>query len=210
MRKLIYIAFPLLIGCSGGEDAPNNMDYEDFAGETGLEENDTLVQSVDTSLDLSTSEGRLIHSLQEDYDTVENSSFNALDRFSFSESKKLGFKGKFEVPYGKSTMVYPIAKVFYYSFSDTTSTKNAFYNYLDGLSSNGEVDAIKINQDVESIKSPPLTVMMYDTVIVSAEYMCEHAENNWLSFEEALLSVYGSDFRYKIEINCGGPLKWVK
>lgn len=208
MRKIVYCLLPFLLACSGQDENSNSIDFEDFAGETGAEEIDSTALLVDTLIDLSTREGRLVHALSSVYDTIVNDDFNSLDRFTFSQSKKLGFKSKHEVPYGKSNKVFPTAKVFYYSFKDTTTTKNAFYNYLDGLSANGEAGAVKINQDMEAIKSPPLLLIVYDTVILSAEYMCEHAKNDWRPFEDSLMNIYGQTYRHKVTIDCGGPLKW--
>lgn len=207
MRKLVYILVPFIIACSGAEDEGNNVNYEDFAGETGIE-TDSFLLNIDTVLDLSTFEGKLIGALSSDYDTTVNTEFNPLDRFSFSESKKIGFKAKYEVPYGKTTMVYPQANFFYYSFNDTTTTKNAFYNYLDGLSASGEVGAVKINQDLNSIKSPPVFLLVYDTMIVTTEYFCEHAKNDWQPLQDSIEAIYGDNYRYKINLSCGGPLKW--
>ncbi len=208
MRKIMCCILPFLLACSGQEEESNSIDFEDFAGETGVEEIDSSNLNADTSVDLSTPEGKLVNALSSVYDTIVNDDFNALDRFTFSQTKKIGFKGKHEVPYGKSNMVYPTAKVFYYSFKDTTTTKNAFYNYLDGLSANGEAGAVKIDQDMESIKSPPLLLIVYDTVILSAEYLCEHAKNDWRPFEDSLMNIYGKSYRHKVTIDCGGPLKW--
>ena len=105
-------------------------------------------------------------------------------------------------------MVTPTANFFYYSFADSNKTLNAFYNYLDVMASDGEGGPVKLNEDVKSIKMPPMFMLVYDTIIVSTQYMCEHAENDWKSFQDSVLNTYGKNYKYQIDVACGGPLKW--
>ena len=116
------------------------------------------------------------------------------------------FVGKEDVPYGKTNMVTPKASLFYYTFKDTTATKNAFYNWLDCFGS--DCDVIKLGEDVDAIKTPPMYTLVYDTTIVIVEYLCEHEKNDWGTFQDSLLNKFGKDYRYAINIDCGGPLKW--
>ena len=210
MKNWAFILTLFVVSCSGNEEESNPMDYEDFVGETGVELQDSTELNTDTLIDLSTYKGRLINALSSDYIAIENDKFNTLDRFSFEHSEKIGFEAYYDVPYGKDLMVVPVANFFYYSFKDSTTTKNAFYNYLDGLSESGESGAVKINQDMESIKSPPLFLLVYDTMIISTEYLCEHANNSWESMQDSIESIYGTNYLHRIEIDCGGPLKWAK
>lgn len=208
MKKLLFLLIPFtFFACNGGDQDGEVINAEDFLGETGQ-----IIDSVeiDTTLniDLGTELSQLVNCLSSTYDTLSQSEFHLLDRFSFSTSQKLAFKGKSEVPYGKSAMVTPKANFFYYTFTDTTKTLSAFYNYLDEMAAEGEGGPVKLMEDVEAIKMPPMFMVVYDTVIVSAKYLCEHESNDWGSFQDSILKVYGSEYRYQIDVDCGGPLKW--
>jgi hypothetical protein len=198
---------PFIVACSGNEEPAEVLDADEFMGETGQ-----LIDSVEVNtneiVDLGSHLGQLIHKMDAEYDTTSNDSFHLLDRFSSSSSLKVQFKGLNEVPYGKSAMVTPKADFFYYTFPDTTKTLNAFYNYLDEMVPEGEGGPVKLNEDVDAVKMAPMFLVVYDTVIVSAKYLCEHEENNWNAFQDSILSVYGSEYRYQIDVDCGGPLKW--
>ncbi|MEX1002185.1 MAG: hypothetical protein WDZ35_08730 [Crocinitomicaceae bacterium] len=212
MQRIIqlYGVFLLLFtfSCGGGESESETVNFEDFAGQTGQEKVDTIaVDSIPVPEDHSQM-GELIQKLIPDYDTSGHKAFNVLDRFSFNQNRKVQFIGREKVAYGKSKEVTPLANVFYYTFSDTLKTKNAFYNYLDGMAAEGEGGPVKLHQDVKSIKMPPLFMVVYDTVIVSAEYMCEHKANDWKAFEDSIFAVFGKKYRYCIDVGCGGPLKW--
>lgn len=197
----------LLFSCSGEQEQADSMDFDDFAGETGVQEdNDTIVETVVVE-DLSEM-GQLIRNMEADYDTVYCTTSHPIDRFSFSTSRKVSFSGKEQVPYGKSNMVTPVADFFYYSFTDSNKTINAFYNYLDRLADDGEGGPVKLNEDVKFIKTPPLFMVVYDTIIVSAKYKCEHEAHNWRAFQDSVLKVYGKDYKYQIDVDCGGPLVW--
>ena len=210
MNRIWILIFPLLIfSCSGGEQDVEAVDYDDWAGETGLEE-DTANVDIEEEVDNSFSMNILMKNMQPEYDTSAFSDFHPMDRYSFSTSSKVKFVGKNEVPYGKSAMVTPTAEFFYYSFTDSNKTINAFYNYLDIMAEDGEGGPVKLLEDVEAIKTPPMFMLVYDTVIVSARYMCEHEKNDWNSFQDSILKVYGEEFKYQIDVDCGGPLKWIQ
>ncbi|UKN02548.1 hypothetical protein K6119_03335 [Paracrocinitomix mangrovi] len=210
MRNAIILACCIgLFACGSEEEQQEVLDFEDFAGETGIEE---VVDSANTNVEIDTNDNtgvsELISAMHSKYDTLALEDFHLLDRFGFSQSKKVKFKGNFEVPYGKSTMVKPTAELYYYSFADSNKTNSAFYNYLDGMASEGEGGPVKLNVDVDAIKTPPMFMLVYDTVIVATNYQCEHAKNDWQSFQDSLLNYFGENYRYSFEVDCGGPLKW--
>ena len=103
-------------------------------------------------------------------------------------------------------MVTPRAEFFYYTFNDSIKTKNAFYNWLDCFGV--ECDMIKLNEDIEHIKTPPQFALVYDTVIIAIEYRCEDQEFNWRPFQDSVISRFGKDYNYRMQIGCGGPLNW--
>ncbi|MFT4600671.1 MAG: hypothetical protein ACI857_000847 [Arenicella sp.] len=199
--------FFLAISCSEPVDS-ESMDFEDFAGETGIEEVDSVIQEVELAFDINTNSGKLRNSLASLYESDSTDEFHVMNRYSFNNKEQYKFTFLEQVPYGDNIMLNPTADFFYYSFKDTNATYNAFYNYLDGLASDGEGRPIKLNEDVSAIKSPPLFMAVYDTMIISAEYMCEHKAHDWDDFQDSIFSIYGKKYKYMIEIDCGGPLEW--
>lgn len=204
----VYLNILIVLFAISCRNEPNEtLDFDEFAGDTGLIE-DSLVVTTDSVKSDGTALGELIEAVKSEYDTLTLSEGHPMDRFGYSTSRKVQFKGLNEVPYGKTNMVYPLAKFYYYSFADTNKTLNAFYNYLDVIAEEGEGGPVKLNVDVESIKTPPLFMVVYDTVIVAANFMCEHKSNNWIPFQKSILDVFGKEFTHQINIDCGGPLKW--
>lgn len=197
-----------IISCGGDKEKEESIDFDDFAGSTGVEENDTATSDAVIEADNLFSVMKLVNKMSSDYDTSKMNESHPIDRFNFSSNRKIRFTGKEDVPYGKSSMVTPKADFFYYSFVDSNKTINAFYNYLDIMADEGEGGPVKLNEDVKAIKSPPMFMLVYDTVIVSAKYLCEHEKNDWDSFQDSIINVYGKDYKYQIDIDCGGPLKW--
>ena len=207
MRRLIVVFFTGLVffAC---QDSPKTetVSFEDIAGETGLEQSDDTLM-VDTLLTFDESvHGQFAKSMSEEFEIDSIDEFHVFDRYSSNQSKKTSFKNKETVAYGESQL-HPRANLFYYTFSDSTKTNNAFYNYLDELSIDAS-EPIQIEKDVEHVKSPPKYMMVYDTVIVLAEYSCEHQEYSWRNFQDSLKLYYGKKPKYEVELNCGGPLKW--
>lgn len=207
MKKLAPIVLIVLLACNGGRESEDALDIDDLLGQTGVEV-DSLTPDSDTIVSDGTPLGDLINAMSPSYDTMAQIKSHPMDRFSFSTSRKIQFRGNEEVPYGSSAMVTPTANFFYYSFADSNKTLNAFYNYLDVMASDGEGGPVKLNEDVKSIKMPPMFMLVYDTIIVSTQYMCEHAENDWKSFQDSVLNTYGKNYKYQIDVACGGPLKW--
>lgn len=206
-KNIIGLCFiSILISCNGNEEGPEVISMEDFMGETGeLEEKDVVEE--DSVVITPTGEiGLFVHNQLSGFDTSSINEFHPIDRFTFNQRNKILFKGKTNVAYG-DIMVTPRAEFFYYTFADTTKTKNAFYNWLDGFN-NGEGDEVKLNQDANSIKTPPRFALVYDTLIVTVNYRCEDQKQNWSSFEDSIVSRFGKNYNYRMEIGCGGPLTW--
>lgn len=206
-RFLIFPLLAFLIACAGKKEANDPIDFEDLAGETGVEEIDS--SSIDTIpvFDENSFSGKLKNAMKLDYSADTSTAFHPMDRYSFNKSEKMMLTKNTMVDYG-SSKVSPKAEIFYYTFSDTNATKNAFYNYLDDLSANGESGQVKLNEDMKSLKTPPVFMMVYDTLIVSAQLACEHKTNDWRPLKDSILSIYGNKYSYFIDIQCGGPLKW--
>ena len=202
-----YIFFSMLLLACGGEPQESNViSMEEFIGETGEE---SVVEEVviDTAEVIGTEIiDQFVSNQLEAFDTAIHSEYHPLDRFTFNQRQKIRFKSKTDVPYGDDTMVTPRAEMFYYTFSDTTKTKNAFYNWLDCFG--GECDMIKLNEDFGAIKMPPKFVIVYDTVIVVMDYRCEDQSFDWNPLEDSVVSQFGKNYNYRMHIGCGGPLKW--
>lgn len=210
MRKInlvLLLPFIFLFSCGGEEEAAEVISLEEFAGETGVPDFDSTNTASDTSaIELHSNIDFLVNSLRSKYDTTIIEKPHLMDRFGYSSVQKIQFIGKEKVAYGKSNMVVPKAEFYYYTFSDTSTTKNAFYNWMDCFGS--DCYPLVLNEDVDAIKMPPLSTWVYDTTVVIAKYLCEHEENDWKSFEDSIESKFGKSYKYSIKVNCGGPLKW--
>lgn len=206
LTYLTLLALPIIIFSCKDEPQENVVSIEDVMGETGevIEEEvevlDTLTKELTTSIDW------FIHGQLTAFDTLAQDEFHPLDRFSYNQKEKIRFKSKEDVAYGSETMVTPRADWFYYTFSDTLKTKNAFYNWLDGFTQEGT--EVKLNEDVEALKTPPFFTLVYDTVIIIADYRCEDKRFNWKPFEDSVLNRFGKDYNYRMDVGCGGPLTW--
>ena len=209
-QTYFYLILSLLILYSCGSKKEQKIELvsmDDLMGDS-TEQTETQVDEApsDTIPVLSTKIGKLIYALQPDYDTTFTDKTHIFDRFGYNSSYKMEFVGKNEVSYGKSTMVVPKADLFVYNFSDSVKLNNAFYNWLDCFGS--DCQAVKLKEDVKAVKTPPSFTLVYDTTIVILEYPCEHVQNNWKSFKDSVIDKYGKNYRYRIDVGCGGPLKW--
>lgn len=199
-----------MLSCGGETPQEEIIDLEDLIGEVGemkidsSDMNNEAVQIGDTDFD------HFVFSQLQNYDTAALVDRHLLDRFGYSTNRRIQFVGKENVPYGKNGKATPKADIFYYCFSDSVKTNNAFYNYLDGMAEEGEGGPVKLMQDVDAIKMPPMQMFVYDTVIVSAHYTCEAVSNDWKPFKDSLISKFGSNYRYRFDVKCGGPLVWQK
>ncbi len=209
MKYLSVLNILLLMACSG--EAENEVvSMDDLMGETGSYEVDSSEIETGSKIDDNSVYGQFADSQLDMYDTTAHNEFHLLDRFGFSKSQKLLFTGKEDVPYGRNGRATPKAYLFCYNFSDSSKTNNAFYNYLDGMPEEGEGGPVRLLEDVASIKMPPMHMIVYDSSIVTIRYTCEAEENDWDSFEDSLIAKYGRAYRYRFDVDCGGPLKWEK
>lgn len=207
-NKLVFWFLTLiLVACGSQEEEKTPVSLDDFLGETGQELDNEALEITDTiEVELTGAVNKFINSQLVGFDTSVITEFHPLDRFTFSQRQKIGFKSKTNVPYGKDKEVTPRAEFFYYTFQDTTKTKNAFYNWLDCFG--GECDQVRLNENVEALKMPPLFAVIYDTVIVAVDYRCEDARFDWRPFQDSLLNQFGKKYNYQMRVGCGGPLTW--
>ena len=208
MKYKIGVFFVSLVffACSNDAEKGEVISMDDFAGETGelLENNtqieDTFIRDNDGPL------SQFLASQLANFDTVSHAEFNPIDRFSYSQKLKIEFESKTDVDYGKDKKVTPRASFYYYSFADSTKTKNAFYNWLDCFG--GECQQIKLFDDSSAIKMPPAYIAVYDTVIVVADYRCEDGKFSWEPFQDSIKNKFGAKARYELKVKCGGPIIW--
>jgi hypothetical protein len=168
------------------------VDFE-FRGDKGEPEFSSITDQV-------------TYALKGDYDTVALLKPHPFDRYGYTNASKVQYIGKNKIAYGKTNMLKPKAELFVYNFSDSTTLNNAFYNWLDCYGS--DCNEVKLKQNIDKIKTPPEFTLVYDTVLVSVKYMCEHKKNDWKSFQDSVISKFGKDYRYRIDVECGGPLVW--
>lgn len=205
--KLLSLLILIIFVSCKEEKQPEIISFDELAG---IEETDAMNDSAEqnnlmlanTPIDLFT-QSQLVA-----YDTFPHKEKHVLDRFGYNQTVKRDFIGKNKVKYGKTNEVTPVASIFYYTFSDSLKTKNAFYNWLDCYGA--DCNEIKLYEDIQAIKTPPMFTVVYDTVIVAVEYKCEHTQNDWKTFENSIINHFGENYKYSIAVDCGGPLVWKK
>jgi hypothetical protein len=208
-KKVVYLIFSILVIYSCSSKKEQNVEIismDDLMGDSTEQPSIIVEEKQDSVPILSTKIEKLLYALKPDYDTTFTNKSHVFDRFGFNTSYKLQFIGKNKVPYGKSIMVTPKANFFVYNFSDSVKLNNAFYNWLDCFGS--DCQAVKLKEDIKAVKTPPSFTLVYDTTIVILEYPCEHEKNNWKAFKDSIVKKYGYNYRYRIDVDCGGPLKW--
>lgn len=168
------------------------VDFE-FRGDKGEPEFSSLIDEV-------------TYALKNQYDTTTLVSPHPFDRYGYTSSSKVQYIGKNKINYGKTNKLKPKADLFVYNFKDSVTLNNAFYNWLDCYGS--DCSEVKLNQNIDKVKTPPEFTLVYDTVLVSVKYMCEHKKNDWRPFQDSVISKFGKDYRYRIDVECGGPLVW--
>jgi hypothetical protein len=198
-----------LLGCNyNKKQQVDTISIEELMGKTESLDTSLNEEVVDSNVVLESHIARLVTELQSNYDTLFSNEFHIFDRFGYHTGYKLKFIGKTNVPYGKSSMVTPIGNLFVYTFTDSTKLNNAFYNWLDCFGA--DCQEVKLMEDIKAIKMPPAFILLYDTTMVTLEYSCEHVQNDWKTFKDEIIKIYGKNYRYKIDVECGGPLKWKK
>ncbi len=208
MRKILFLGAALLFLACNEEASPDVITLEDLVGDVGEPERDSLLTDSSSAGEDPTGLLDFAASQMQQYDTLSLTDFHLMDRFSYSFCRKLRFKGRTDVPYGKTGTATPRADFFYYTFPDSVRTRNAFYNYLDGMAEEGEGGPVKLMEDVKAIKMPPMQMFVYDTTIIAVHYTCEAVKNNWRPFQDSLFGQYGKNYKYRFDVSCGGPLIW--
>ena len=215
MRIALYILTPVLmltmVSCGDDEQDQEVVDIEDIMGDVGEMEVDSSGEESADQMVLDNDFARFVFSQMDEYDTLTLDDRHLMDRFNFSSRKRIRFKGKEDVPYGRNGKATPDVKLYYYTFPDSVKTNNALYNYLDGMAAEGEGGPVKMLEDVDAIKMPPMQMFVYDTVIVSVHYTTEAEKgNDWSPFKDSLVYNFGDNYRYRFDVESGGPLIWEK
>jgi len=196
-KSVIILLVPFLAACNSKEQKQEVISFEELAGDTGSDTTMVMAQqNENTAYPFQVRE--FIKTQLSGYDTLTNPSSHPLDRFGYSSSVKLNFKSKNQTATEKT--------LWYYTFSDTIKTKNAFYNWLDCFGDGCE--PVQLNTNLAELNTVPLITLVYDTTIVSVTYACESNQAERKSFQDSLIGKFGKNYQYRIEASCHGPLKW--
>jgi len=205
MRNVLtVIALISLFACKE-ERQQEIISLDELTGETGSQEfiDTTQINILDSAPSLIND---FVNSQTSIYDTIGHQTPHSIDRFGFGTKQKLEFRSKKTFIDSKLNHITAVARLYYYTFSDTTKTINAFYNWLDCFGP--DCDVLKLNEDLAKLSTPPIFTLVYDTCIVAIEYVCGQEKNDWKSFQDSIISKFGKDYKYRIDSKCGGPLKW--
>ncbi|MBK9191136.1 MAG: hypothetical protein IPM77_06245 [Crocinitomicaceae bacterium] len=201
--KKIYFGLVLFsfLACEQEQAPQEVISFEELAGQTGNEpapassNNPNPILKIQKLNDFVNSQLYL-------FDTISNLKSHPVDRFGYSSFSKLNFSLKSMV----NSEDKESASLYYYSFSDSIKTQNAFYNWLDCFGENCE--SVLLEKDMDKIQSGAAFALVYDTTIVAAEYNCNDKVFSKKSFQDSLLSKFGKSYKYRFEVNCSGKLEW--
>jgi len=199
----IFILTGLLLACGSEKQEAELISFEELAGETGFQSKDT-VSVGNTRYDQAPLFRTFVQNQVTLFDTSEQLKPHPLDRFGFSYAAKLNFTLKTveNAPAESKSS----ASVYYYTFSDTVKTKNAFYNWLDCFGK--ECEALQLNKKLDKLSADPSFTLVYDTTIVAVEYACGDNKNTWKGLQDSLLHTFGKTYKYRLETKCNGPVEW--
>lgn len=196
------IPLVLFLSCNKTEKNQEVISFEELAGSTG---SDSTAPSVVYTMPAGyTPEFASFVSRElPAYDTIGHKKIHPMDRFGFSHSYKLDFKEKIPSNQPAETQGFS-ASVYYYTFSDTLKTKNAFYNWLDCFGKS--CAEIKPGQSSEELDALPSSAIVYDTTVIAIEYVC--GQNGWKTFEDSVIANFGKKYRYRFNTTCTGSINW--
>jgi hypothetical protein len=208
IRFILLLTLGLFLLACNSKEIENFevISMDELMGDVDSKNLDSTNFTVDSIPIESANLTNLISALSHEYDTTLLNGNHAFDRYGYNSSEKVKFIGMQNVAYRKSNMVTPKADFYLYNFSDSIKLNNAFYNWLDCFGS--DCNEVKLNKNIKYVKSTPSFTLIYDTTLISVEYLCEHNENDWKSFQNSIIKQYGENYRYRIDVDCGGPLKW--
>ncbi|MBL7898152.1 MAG: hypothetical protein JNJ99_06430, partial [Crocinitomicaceae bacterium] len=142
--KKIYFGLVLfsLVACEQEQAPQEVISFEELAGQTG--EEPTLVTENQSNPILKIEKlNDFVNSQLYLFDTISNHESHPIDRFGYSSFSKLNFSLKSMVNSDSNES----ASLYYYSFSDTVKTQNAFYNWLDCFGKNCE--SVQLEKDLD-------------------------------------------------------------
>ena len=199
---LILITAIFLSCSSDQKEVTETVTMEELMGEVDVLDATVSEESIDSEnvlLSDGSALSNLIHAAIPGYDTLNLSQPHKMDRYGYSSSKKVRFENN-------SELSNSIVDVYQYNFSDSLKLNNAFYNWLDCYGEN--CTEININEDIKNSSTSHSFTLIYDTVLVSVKYNDEINRSDVKSFEDSLMMQFGKEYRYKIQTDKKGSLKW--
>lgn len=128
------------------------------------------------------------------------------ERFSSDTVIRFCLRKNTPVNFGDVKDVYPIADLYFFSYSDTVTQNNALNNWLNCFGM--DCTPVVMGEDMKAIKTTPSYTIITPQEIIHLQYQCEHVENDWevmIRELDLLFAVKGSK---RIRVECGGPLRW--
>ena len=202
---VIVLVSCLCFACGqGGDTVVDTISMEDLMGDVSEEEDSSSIV-VDTSgVILDSDFDRLTVSFLKMFDTLTLNVGHPFDWYGFSKSYKISFVERSNE--ADSLNIQGI-NVYQYYFSDSLKLNNAFFNWLDCFGA--ECTELTINQNESGFSSKPQQIIIYDTIAVFTKYANSEV---YLKHKTMLLDSikvhFGTDYRYKLQLNQKGDLKW--
>jgi hypothetical protein len=170
---------------------------------------DTLITGIDRikgSIDVQLN--HFVLSVSKQYKVLEDTKPHLLDRFDADIKVKTALQKKFEVPYGKSVNVFPIAHLSAYEFPSEAAFENVLENWFNCFES--DCDQVVAGKESGPLKTPPAfaIILPKSRQIIYLHYACEHEGNDWKRFKGWLKTAFADADSYGFELDCGGKIKW--
>lgn len=207
-RNLICILVLLIVIVACGESKETEVntismeelmgDVSDIVDTSSISLNDSIEWVPNSEFD------KMTFSFLNIFDTLTLKVGHPFDRFGYSNSNRISFIAKLDTPDVKNILGI---NLYQYYFTDSLKLNNAFYNWLDCFSD--DCVELKINQDESGVSVKAQQILIYDTLAIFTKYAAPevYIEHNKLILD-SILNRFGTDYRYKINVNQKGDLSW--
>lgn len=219
MRYWFYILAAITVNSCGGEKnaeknpdkvKPQVIDTNNHYADTVPVIDSLLLKSVLIDFPKKSTFGDKVKLFEEKfavkYNRIEPDKKHLLERFGNAGGKTLFLKKKMPVKYGNVENIYPVAQLRFLTYADSAQRANAVSNWFACFGN----DCITImeGEEIKSVKTTPGFYIINEKEIITLDYLCEHAENDWEEIKQNLVNGFASKKSIIIDLGCGGPLRW--
>lgn len=200
---IIIIGFSFtILSCNNNEENVTRLE------DTNSNNFEISIDSISKNHIADTSLSDFVRNQLSEYDIInndKNDKFHVLENSKYERSQYAYLKKQTSINYGDVEGIYPKINLFLYKYTDSLICENTFAEWLKTI---GDDDKIKVMENKDSVKTPPIFALKSANVIFVLYYLCEHQENNWEDVKEKMKEYFKDKKYITMNIECGGPLKW--